>query len=197
MKILLHISLFLILNSIAFSQTKINYKLQHKILAMFKTDQKWRIEALKLQDGKKSVYDENTIYNNMSIADSLNMIAAKLIVKKYGYPGYNLVGEKGSDSFWAIVQHCDDDVAFQQKVLLLMAKQVKSHNASGEDFALLQDRVLVGQGQKQIFGTQVHTDPTTHITKPFAIKDSLHVDSLRKSVGLQPLKEYLKLFEQH
>jgi hypothetical protein len=197
MKILLNISLFLILNSIAFSQTKINYKLQHKILAMFKTDQKWRIEALKLQDGKKSVYDENTIYNNMSIADSLNMIAAKLIVKKYGYPGYNLVGEKGSDSFWAIVQHCDDDIAFQQKVLLLMAKQVKRQNASGEDFALLQDRVLVNTGQKQIYGTQLITDPITHITKTLPMRDSIHVDSLRKSVGLQSLKEYLKLFEQH
>ena len=137
MKTLFNLSLLLMLSSASYAQTKINYKLQHKIVAMFKTDQKWRWESEKLQESKKSVYDENTINTNWAIADSLNMIAAKLIVKKYGYPGYNLVGEKGSNYFWAIVQHCDDDVAFQQKVLLLMAKQVKRHNALGEDFALL------------------------------------------------------------
>jgi hypothetical protein len=39
-----------------------------------------------------------------------------------------------------------------------MSKQVKRHNASGENYALLQDRVLVSQGHKQLYGTQVRLD---------------------------------------
>lgn len=129
--------------------------------------------------------------------DSLNMIEAKFIIMKYGFPGYSLVGTDGSNGFWAIIQHCDNDVIFQQKVLLLMAKEVKRHNASGENFALLQDRVLTNQGHKQLYGTQVRLDLKTHHAKPLPIQDSLNVDSRRKAVGLSPLQDYLKLFDRH
>jgi len=37
-------------------------------------------------------------------------------MKQYGFPGYDLVGQKGSNSFWLIVQHCDKDVDFQEQV---------------------------------------------------------------------------------
>jgi len=163
---------------------------------MFHEDQLWRREEVNLQNGKISAFDENTINLKMAKADSLNQIEAKTIIRKYGFPGYSLVGEVGSDAFWAIVQHCDDDVAFQQKVLLLMCKEVKKNNASGEKFALLQDRVLINEGHKQLYGTQVRLDLKTHHAKPFPIQDSLTVDVRRKAVGLQPLKNYLKLFDQ-
>ena len=164
---------------------------------MFKEDQKWRVEAINLENGKKSSFDEMTIDKNMSKTDSLNMIQAKSIIRKYGFPSYSLVGEDGSNGFWAIIQHCDNDVIFQQKVLLLMAKEVKRHNASGESFALLQDRVLINQGHKQLYGTQVRLDPKTHHAKPLPTQDSLKVDSRRKAVGLSPLRDYLKLFDRH
>jgi hypothetical protein len=132
----------------------------------------------------------------MGTTDSLDMIAAKNIVDKYGFPGYSLVGEDGSDGFWAIVQHCDNDLNFQQKVLSLMAKEVQRRNATGANFALLQDRVLVSKGEKQLYGTQVRLDLKTHHAKPFPIRDSLTVDVRRKAVGLPPLQDYLKLFEK-
>jgi len=182
------------INQVAFSESKIDTALQHKILSMFKEDQKWRIESNNLYQGKKSVYSEDAINSNMGKTDSLNLIEAKLIVAKYGFPGYDLVGENGSDGFWAIVQHCDQDIPFQQKVLILMDKQVKRRNASNEKYALLQDRVLISEGHKQIYGTQVRVDLKTHLAKPLPIEDSLHVDSRRKAVGLSPLDEYLKIF---
>jgi hypothetical protein len=79
--------------------------------------------------------------------DKTNQDEAKRILNKYGYPGYSLVGESGSSRYWAIVQHCDDDVAFQQKVLLLMKKEVDRKNASGENYAYLKDRVLTNLKQ--------------------------------------------------
>jgi len=197
MKSLYIFSLFIMLSPVAFCESKIDSMLLKKIMAMFKEDQKWRIESNNLENGKKSAFDEATINRNMFKTDSLNMIEAKAIIAKYGFPGYSLVGNGGSDGFWAIIQHCDQDVIFQKKTLVLMSKEVKRHNATGENFALLQDRVLTNQGQKQLYGTQVRFDLKTHHAKPFPIQDSLNVDLRRKAVGLSPLQDYLKLFDQH
>lgn len=191
------LSLLILLSSVAFCDSKIDSALQKKIKEMFKEDQKWRRESINLENGKKSSFDEVTIGRNMSRTDSLNLIKARSIIKTYGFPGYSLIGEDGSECFWAIVQHCDQDLIFQQKALVLMSEEVKRHNATGENLALLQDRVLVSQGHKQLYGTQVRVDLKTHHAKPFPIQDSLKVDSRRKAIGLQPLQDYLKLFDWH
>jgi len=179
-----------------FCQHKIDSALQRQIKVMFKEDQKWRIESDHLNRGKKSEYSETTVNAAMAKADSLNMITAKRIIQRYGFPGYSLVGEDGSGDFWAIIQHCDNDVPFQQRVLTLMGREVRRNNASGENYALLQDRVLVNTGHKQLYGTQVRVDFKTHHAKPLPIQDSLHVDAPRTDVGLATLKEYLKFFEK-
>lgn len=164
-----------------------------KIDSMFKEDQLWRKEYNKLQK-KESQYDEEIVNRKWAVADSINEIKAKAIINKYGYPGYGLVGEK-SNNFWAIVQHCDDDIAFQEKVLALMKIEIAKNNADKEDYALLTDRVLANKHQKQIYGTQVRVDPKTHKAEPFPLKYPKQVDALRKKMGLGPLKEYLKLFQ--
>jgi hypothetical protein len=177
-------------------QSKVNTVLQHRIMAMFNADQKWRKEADNLYNGKKSAYDQGTVDRKMTETDRLNMIEAKAIIAKFGYPGYNLVGDY-SDNFWAIVQHCDADIKFQQRVLPLLEKQVKLKNASGEKYALLQDRVLISTGKKQLYGTQVRYNPATKTAKPLPTEDSIHVDIRRKAVGLSPLNEYLKVFDRN
>lgn len=196
MKFIVILSWLLSLTFAAFCQFKIDAVLQKKIMTMFKADQKWRVEYAKIQSGKTAAYDEETISKNMEKIDRLNRVDAKAIIREYGYPGYTLVGIDGSDAFWAIVQHCDNDVAFQQRVLTLMSQAVIRHNATGEKLALLQDRVLTNQGHKQLYGTQVRLDLKTHHATPFPIQDSLNVDSRRKAIGLSPLRDYLRLFER-
>jgi phosphatidate phosphatase APP1 len=39
------------------------------------------------------------------------------IFEKFGYPRFGLVGEKGAQDYWVMVQHCDSDPAFQSRVL--------------------------------------------------------------------------------
>ena len=96
-----------------------------------------------------------------------------------------------------MIQHCDQDIKFQQQALSLMSKQVKLHNASGENFAFLQDRILISTNKKQTYGTQVRYDPATKTAKPFPVQDSANVDKRRKAVGLTPLSEYLKVFDRN
>ncbi|MBS1533036.1 MAG: hypothetical protein JSU01_22235 [Bacteroidetes bacterium] len=99
--------------SIAFCQSKIDSALFKKISMMFNNDQKWRLEYMKISNGQKSAYSQATIDSNWNIADSLNLIEAKSIIHQYGFPGYSLVGKEGSNRFWAIVQHCDEEPDFQ------------------------------------------------------------------------------------
>jgi len=164
-----------------------------QIDTMYKYDQFWRRESMKINKKEKSDYDEETIEKRWATADSINESKAKAIIRKYGYPGYNRAGEV-SDKFWAIVQHCDDDIPFQQKVLVLMKKETVKNNASKQNYAYLLDRVLVNKHQKQIYGTQIHIDLTTHKAAPFPLKYPKSVNRLRKKMNLEPLEAYLKSF---
>jgi len=170
-----------------------NTALVNKIKLMYKDDQFWRKEYAKVNNKEKSDYNEETIQEKWEEADSLNEIKAKAIIKRYGYPGYDLVGGS-SDDFWAIIQHCDEDVAFQEKVLILMKKQVDKNNASKSNYAYLTDRILVNKNQKQIYGTQLQRDKKTGKFSPFPLKYPKMVDKLRKEMGLEPLDSYVKNF---
>jgi hypothetical protein len=171
-------------------QPKIDSVLYKKIALMFREDQKWRVEYSKVNSGQKSDYTEKMISENWTKTDKLNLLTAKKIVEAYGFPGYKLVGASGSDMFWAIVQHCDNDLPFQEQVLLLMEAQVKQKNASPEKKALLQDRILVNNGKKQLYGTQIRYNKETNTAQPFPIEDPKNVDKRRKAVGLSTLKAY-------
>jgi len=173
--------------------TKHDTLLIQKIDSMFKDDQFWRKEYVKVAQKQKSDYDEETIQRKWANADSINELKAKAIINKYGYPGYNVAGEK-SDTFFWIIQHCDDDVPFQEHVLALMKIEIAKNNASKENFAYLTDRVLMNKKQKQIYGTQVHTDPKTHKSTPWPLKYPKSIDKLRKEMGMEPLAVYLKSF---
>ena len=173
---------------------KRNAALIQQIDSMFASDQFWRIEYTKKERREISIYSYEGIRKNWSEVDRINQLKAKLIIKKYGYPGYDLVGSS-SDSFWIIIQHCDNDIPFQERVLALMKQQIAKNNASKEKYAYLTDRILVNKDQKQIYGTQLSRDNKTGKYSPFPLKDPKSVDKLRKEVGLEPIAIYINNFE--
>ena len=149
------------------------------------------IPAGKLKELSKAQWQR---YKDSVFTTHGHLLAA--IFARYGYPGYDLVGEKGSNNFWLMVQHCDQDVAFQQRVLTAMQVQVQRHNADPKNFAYLTDRVAINTGHKQIYGTQLtyNTDSCQAIPKP--LEDSLRVDERRKAIGLEPIETYLNMLSQ-
>ena len=144
-------------------------------------------------------FKEMTTAERVHYSDSvfaLNGHRMKAIFDKYGFPGYNLVGEKGSNNFWLMVQHCDKDVNFQQMVLKAMKAELPQHNADPKSFAYLADRVSINTGRKQIYGTQLtyNTDSCQAIPKP--LEDSLNVNKRRAAIGLEPIESYLNWMSQ-
>ena len=155
--------------------------LQKQLEEMIKTDQiaasHWENEWASYKD---SVFTQNKI-------------RVENMFKEYGYLGFDLVGEDGSNNFWLIVQHCDKFPEFQKEVLKAMDKEVKQHNADPNNYAYLYDRVQVNAGQKQKFGTQLDYDveKTGRAFPKYGLEDSVHVDNIRADYHLGPLKDYL------
>ena len=75
----------------------------------------------------------------------------------------------------------------------MMREAVKKGKAFPQSLALLEDRVLTGQGKEQIYGSQLRIDSTGK-NSFFPIMDEWNVNKRRASVGLGPLEEYAKHF---
>ena len=131
---------------------------------------------------------------HMALIDSMatvNYKEAKRIFEKYGFPGFDLVGETGSKSFWLIVQHCDKWPDFQKQVLKKMRAQVERKNAQSTYYAYLVDRIKIRAGKKQLYGTQVSY--RTNLCQAFVqgVEDIGNLNKRRKLVGLESIEEYL------
>lgn len=153
------------------------------------TDGKVALESL---DPKvAAIYDG--LKRRLEDADSQNLTWLKEVVTKQGWPSKSLVGGQGAKDAWLLVQHADTDREFQQKCLDLM-KTLPKDEVDPRDTAYLTDRVLVGTGKKQVYGTQIIFMNGKLI--PNSIENPDQVDERRKAIGMEPLQEYLKFVEQ-
>ncbi len=154
-----------------------NKSLQQKILRMVKQDQKMRMS------GKWN-----------SKVDIKNTQEMKKIVSKYGWPDINLVGKKGSEGAWILVQHADLDVKFQEKCLKLIKEKLKDKKVLSANYAYLKDRVNVNRKRPQVFGTQFYLNKNNKLV-PRPIRDRKNLDKRRKKYGLESFSKYKKMME--
>lgn len=118
----------------------------------------------------------------------------KAIISEHGWPSVSLVGKDGVQAAFLLVQH-SPDIAFQKAMLphILHAYQ-NNQGITGQEVALLTDRVLVKTGQPQKYGTQA--DITSNTVTFFPIADADNVDKRRAEMGLPPLTDYKEILEQ-
>ena len=134
--------------------------------------------------------DEQELASQVIEVDQKNTARMKEIINTHGWPGNTLVGEDGANAAWLLVQHADQDRPFQKRCLALMAA-AGAEEVSQSDLAYLVDRVRVGDGQPQVYGTQFWTDESGQFG-PRPIEDEALVDERRADVGLESLAEYKK-----
>lgn len=127
------------------------------------------------------------------IRDSIGLInqnKIKALFQEYGYLGYKEIGESASQRFWISIQHADNDVAFQQKMLKALKKEVAKDNAGKVEYAMLEDRVNVNLNKKQRFGTQISYNEYGQAIPKIGLIDSLNIEQIRAEYGLPTFKEY-------
>jgi uncharacterized protein DUF6624 len=163
--------------------------LRVELLQRVEQDQAIRNELI--SHGIKS--PDKAILARMEAIDAANTERMKAIVNQYGWPGPELVGRDASEAAFLLVQHAN--LAFQEQMLPLVEKAYRNGGLSGQDYALLLDRVRVGEGKPQVYGTQVKEwngqEPVLR-----AIEDEANVDKRRAEVGLPTLAEYRELLKR-
>jgi hypothetical protein len=142
---------------------------------IYQNDQKYR---------KESVLDWKTI----NYYDSINLVKVKKILDERGWLGADIVGVQGNTTLFLVIQHSDYET--RQKYLPMMREAVENGNARASSLALLEDRVALEKGEKQIYGSQIAGNSESgYFVRPLIDPDN--VDKRRAEVGLVPIQDYV------
>ena len=137
-----------------------------------------------------SMVNDKAFKEKIRKTDSINTVRITSIIDNYGWLGADVVGDLGNSTFFAVIQH--SDLKTQEKYLPIMREAVKNGKARADQLALLEDRVALKEGRKQIYGSQLAMDPITKKTYVCPLEDPGNVDARRAKVGLPPMQEYLE-----
>lgn len=171
------------------SEANTNKVLVQQLDSIYSEDQKYRMQIEEIE--KKFGYDSKEMTEHWKLInkkDSSNLIKVKAILDKYGWAGPEVVGKEGAATLFLVIQHAD--LKTQEQYLPLMRQAVKNGKANASNLALLEDRVALRQGKKQIYGSQIGDDGKNHFIQP--LMDPDNVDKRRAEVGLNPLADYVK-----
>lgn len=160
--------------------------------AMLESDQSLRRKAVELEKahGRDST-EVKDAWTKQNAVDAQNIRRLEEIIAQHGWPGSKQFGRKAATAAFLVLQH--SDITHQKKYLPLARQAVSKGEMQGSSLALLEDRIRLREGQKQVYGSQV-TRNSADEWEPLPLEDEEKVDALRASIGLQPISEYLKGF---
>ncbi|MFK7972841.1 MAG: DUF6624 domain-containing protein [Bacteroidia bacterium] len=122
--------------------------------------------------------------------DSLCINGVVAILEAHGWVGKSRVGDKANQAIWLIIQHAE--LPIQEKYLPLLKASVEEGESEGWHLAFLEDRVLMNNNKRQIYGTQTNWDSKAKKNRIHPIEDVEHVNARRAKLGLESIEEYAK-----
>ena len=158
---------------------------------IFEDDQKYReqIKDIGQKYGSESA-EMKSHWKLINEKDSINLIKVQNILDTRGWLGEDIIGSKGNQTLFLVIQHADLDT--QEKYLPMMRDAVRKGNAKSNHLALLEDRVALGKGGKQIYGSQIGRDKKPGEFYVLPLIDPDNVDKRRAEVGLGTIQEYIQ-----
>lgn len=165
-------------------------KLQKELLATAKEDQDIRKQLI--AKGMKNP-DPGVIFKMLAV-DMKNQLRLKQIIAKHGWPSRKMIGTNGVQAAFIILQHANRDTAFQESMLPDLKKSYEAGDIRGNHLAMLTDRILVGEGKPQLYGTQANMVDGQPVFNE--IKDPKNLDKRRASLGLRPHAKYKEMMSK-
>ena len=147
-----------------------------------------------------------TVEGRTELIDSLIMVSdiverndAKNIkvvdkILKSGLP--QGLAEESYKTIWIVIDHATLE---KQEQYLPLVEQMATEGYIGlDEYAILYDRVAMGQNRTQRYGSQLVQFGVTDAQKLYVwpIEDGAKVDLLRNKVGMSPFSDYLKDIEE-
>lgn len=167
----------------------VNVALMTELSTIEQKDQKHRkaMRAISKEYGWESS-QMDSLWALQNFADSINIVRIEEIIAKHGYPGKSLVGKGQASTAFLVIQHAD--LVMQEKYLSLLTEAADAGEIRWRSLALLIDRINLGQGKKQIYGSQYARDEATGKFYFLPIENPHKIDSIRATVGLRAFQKY-------
>ena len=147
----------------------------------------------RLQDNVADNKSGDTIIKTLRTSREQNTNELCAIVKQYGWPSRDLVGDDGARAAFFLLRNSSTS-ELQRDLLPVIIAAVKKGEIKKTAFAAYIDQLRLSAGLKQIFGTQATI--LNGFLVLFPITDEIHVDARRKLYDLPPLAEYLRGLEK-
>lgn len=140
---------------------------------------------------KFGIHSEEFAYflSLMSQEDRKNQERVMEIIDENGWLGISQVGEIANSALFLVIQHASIEI--REKYFPLLKESAKKGESRLADMALMDDRIRMHRGIKQLYGSQsININGRNYV---WPIENAENVDERRKNVQLPPLADYLKL----
>lgn len=108
------------------------------------------------------------------------------MIEECGWPASELVGIEAAQAAWLVVQHAISRPGLMRRALRLLREPANAGAVSLSQIAMLDERIRVMEGRRQLYGTQFDWDVAGEMS-PLPVDDAAQVDERRAAVGLPPL----------
>lgn len=171
--------------------SQVNKRLKEELDSIYHVDQLYRdiLDSPQKKDSLAKTHNlagqevDQRIFSKMTEIDRSNIKRVKRIIKQYGYPGAKLVGSPTNEAAWYVIQHSEDIAQY----FPLIERAGKGKELPFDLVAMMQDRLLMGQGKQQLYGTQVRCENSECYVWPIA--NPAQVNQRRKQAGFKSTVE--------
>jgi hypothetical protein len=157
------------------------------------TNPKLRDELLAMRDESERIRREwiahpkdEAIPAELKALDEQHVARLTAIIDQVGWPTIRMVGPTASTAAGLIMQQAP--LAVQEKYLDIMKSAAANRDLSWALVATAIDRVRIGQGRPQLYGTQY--DTTSGHFGPLPIEDPANLEARRREAGMTTMAEY-------
>ncbi|MCL7989217.1 hypothetical protein M8998_14805 [Sphingobacterium sp. lm-10] len=176
--------------SFVIEEERLNKSLKDSLERIYESDQSVRMALVEARRSEKPSLYLDSLQHIIIETDRTNLKLVNLIIERHGWVGPTLVGIKGAQGLFLVVQHADLET--QENYLPIIMEGEKQGQILSSNVAILLDRVAMRQGKKQKYGSQGFTDRESGKGYIYPILDLDNLDIHRQTMGLPPMKEYVK-----
>jgi hypothetical protein len=164
-----------------------NPQLRTQLLERLMRDQSIRHEAM-----RSTASSDSGFAQKIAVIDDDNTAELKKIISEMGWPSRSMVGIDGTNAAFVLLQH--SEYRLQKKMLPTILAAMLASELPGDAYALLRDRVLISEGEPQLYGTQARpvSEWKGHTPTLEPINDPQKVDQRRAELGMPPLAFYVE-----
>lgn len=171
-----------------------------KLLAeVWNDDQQPRHQLVELTkavtvEGRTELIDSLILVNDIVERNDAKNIKVVDKILKSGLP--QGLSEESYKTIWIVIDHAP--LEKQEQYLPLVEQMATEGYVGVDEYAILYDRVAMGQNRHQRHGSQLVQFGAVDAQKLYVwpIEDGAKVDSLRNTVGMSPFSDYLKDIEE-